>query len=327
MDAVTHLSKYNVSISEARKFIIDNLGNLHTILNTAKQYGVTNEMLAEIYGGVNSHDVRNFFTSNGFDSVDLDTPFSSISSFVGKYYISWDNHSISSIDIGVTAGEWIDYELVNTQWVQVDHAEFDITAVIPSGIVVNDGKESKSITFSDDSLSGNIHQINMTWSVISEVDFTKSTEWEINYWSNGIQSIDQMKDWFIQRSEKGDITPKWYPYLTVGDDVEADGSDLSVKLVGEAGSLSGSLVKMIWDKSGTGKIPDYNQVVPGYWKVETTDGIQYLIVETTGIEKEIYKMDGNHQLVVTEVEPVGFTHSEQWYYGTDLVTFASLGLV
>ncbi len=72
MSASTHLAKYSVTVAQARDFIVANINTPQNIYNTAKQYGVTNQMLAEIYGGVTAVDVRNFFSNIGFDSSALD---------------------------------------------------------------------------------------------------------------------------------------------------------------------------------------------------------------------------------------------------------------
>jgi hypothetical protein len=70
--ASQHLASYNVSMDEARTFIVNNIDNVGKIYNTAKQYGVTNEMLAEIYGHVEADTVQSFFLNHGFDSSLLD---------------------------------------------------------------------------------------------------------------------------------------------------------------------------------------------------------------------------------------------------------------
>jgi hypothetical protein len=72
MTAGEHLAKYGVSVAQAREFIVANLNSPTVIYNTAKQYGVTNQMLAEIYGGVTANDVRSFFNQLGFAAADLD---------------------------------------------------------------------------------------------------------------------------------------------------------------------------------------------------------------------------------------------------------------
>lgn len=72
MTAQEHLAQYGVSMEQARAFIISNLDNLQHILDVCNQFGVTNQMLAEIYGGVTADDVEAYFSSNGLDSSTLD---------------------------------------------------------------------------------------------------------------------------------------------------------------------------------------------------------------------------------------------------------------
>lgn len=75
MTAQEHLSDLGVSCNDARDFIVNNLGDLNTIYNVCKQYGITNDMIAEIVepiaSGFSGTDVANFFASNGIDSTDL----------------------------------------------------------------------------------------------------------------------------------------------------------------------------------------------------------------------------------------------------------------
>ncbi len=73
MSAVTHLSQFGVSVLQAREFIFANLESPISIFNAAYQYGLTNDMLAEIVGGgVGAGDVRNWFAGQGIDAAVLD---------------------------------------------------------------------------------------------------------------------------------------------------------------------------------------------------------------------------------------------------------------
>jgi hypothetical protein len=59
------LSQYGVSFSEARNFIYSNLDNPLTIYDTAAQFNVTYDILAELYGQeVTGAEVKNFFSSH-----------------------------------------------------------------------------------------------------------------------------------------------------------------------------------------------------------------------------------------------------------------------
>lgn len=72
--ASEHLSQYGVTVEQARSFILGNLNNLPNIINVCSQFGVTNEMLAEIYGGgITANTVIAYFNANSVDSTVLDT--------------------------------------------------------------------------------------------------------------------------------------------------------------------------------------------------------------------------------------------------------------
>ncbi|WP_372835442.1 hypothetical protein [Pontibacterium sp.] len=73
MSASTHLAQFGVTVEQARSFILNNIASPSVIFDTASNYGVTNEMLAEIYGGVTRDDVVGFFNSVGIDSSILDS--------------------------------------------------------------------------------------------------------------------------------------------------------------------------------------------------------------------------------------------------------------
>ncbi len=73
MTAQQHLAQFGVTVDQAREFILNNLDNLSYLLSVCQQFGVTNSMLAEIYGGVTSADVINYFSANGLDSSLLDS--------------------------------------------------------------------------------------------------------------------------------------------------------------------------------------------------------------------------------------------------------------
>lgn len=77
------LSNHKVSFEAARSFVEDCVaqGDVRTIFDTAKAVGITNSMLAELYGrGVTGSQVQSFFTGLGYDGNSLDAQ-SSNSSF------------------------------------------------------------------------------------------------------------------------------------------------------------------------------------------------------------------------------------------------------
>lgn len=71
MSAASHLAQYNLTVADARAFIMDNMYRPAYIFDVAVQYGVDSQMLAEIYGGVSSHDVMQFFFQQGLDAGQL----------------------------------------------------------------------------------------------------------------------------------------------------------------------------------------------------------------------------------------------------------------
>ncbi|WP_425641326.1 hypothetical protein ACPUEK_15365 [Marinomonas gallaica] len=73
MSAETQLAQYNISVEEARQFLINNISDPAGIVQVADTYKITNEMLAEIYGGVTANQVVEFFNSNGINSTSLDS--------------------------------------------------------------------------------------------------------------------------------------------------------------------------------------------------------------------------------------------------------------
>jgi len=67
VSASTHLAQYSVTVEQARTFIIENLATPEIIYNTAINFNVTAQMLAEIVGGITTDDVVNFFNFIGLD--------------------------------------------------------------------------------------------------------------------------------------------------------------------------------------------------------------------------------------------------------------------
>ena len=75
MTTQEYLSKYGVTLKEARDFVMNNLDHLDVVYNTAKEFGVNNDMLADIvssdFPGVTGKTVNNFFNQHGFDGISL----------------------------------------------------------------------------------------------------------------------------------------------------------------------------------------------------------------------------------------------------------------
>jgi hypothetical protein len=71
MSTSSYLANYGVSMEAARNFILSNVGDPSRIFETARQYGVTNDMLGEITG-YTGDDVRQFFRGHGMDDAALE---------------------------------------------------------------------------------------------------------------------------------------------------------------------------------------------------------------------------------------------------------------
>jgi len=76
MTTEEYLSSKNVTIELARNFLLNNYeSNIETIFNTCKQYGINNDMIADIlqndFAGLTGQGIANFFTNSGFDGNTL----------------------------------------------------------------------------------------------------------------------------------------------------------------------------------------------------------------------------------------------------------------
>ena len=81
MTTVDYLKGFGITLTEARDFILANINTPSVILQTSAEYGVTNRMLAEIYGGVSLQEVINFFDQAGLNSRVLDLVVSNVEIF------------------------------------------------------------------------------------------------------------------------------------------------------------------------------------------------------------------------------------------------------
>ncbi|MBB1487180.1 hypothetical protein [Oceanospirillum sediminis] len=67
MSLSDHLSEYSITISEARDFIVSNIGNPGEILSFGRSHNLTAQMLADIYGDLNAEQVHSYFDDAGLD--------------------------------------------------------------------------------------------------------------------------------------------------------------------------------------------------------------------------------------------------------------------
>ena len=103
------LNKFNISIQDARDFIMHNYTtNLKGIFDISLENGITNSMIADIladdFSGIDGTTVSNFFTANGFDGIILNPIEDSIFSHKNNAIdLSVDNLSFekSTLDSGL----------------------------------------------------------------------------------------------------------------------------------------------------------------------------------------------------------------------------------
>ncbi|WP_191603159.1 M10 family metallopeptidase [Marinomonas algicola] len=139
MTATDHLNTFNISIEEARTFIITHINNPSVILQTCLAYGVTNQMLAEIYGGISKQDVIEFFNNVGLNSLELDATQTNPEEF-STQDLDVDAASIQSLNspnvISLASGDyWSDTNLTysfNTSFPNYYYSELS-SAYLSSG--------------------------------------------------------------------------------------------------------------------------------------------------------------------------------------------------
>jgi len=71
MSTSSYLANFNVTIDQARTYVFDHLSSPQAIYGTARQFGISNEMLGEI-AGYSASDVRSFFDAQGMPARELD---------------------------------------------------------------------------------------------------------------------------------------------------------------------------------------------------------------------------------------------------------------
>lgn len=99
MSAETHLAQYQVTVDQARTFIIANLQTPEVIYNAALSINLTAEMLAEIVGSVSSADVVNFFNFVGLNGDALVSSGSSVPGKIDDGVVIDDNDDKITISV------------------------------------------------------------------------------------------------------------------------------------------------------------------------------------------------------------------------------------
>jgi hypothetical protein len=70
------LASRGVTLQQAHDWVLSHLAAPQTIVDAARQFGLTNAQLGEIAGGFSAADVKAFFGARGIDCTLLDTPVS-----------------------------------------------------------------------------------------------------------------------------------------------------------------------------------------------------------------------------------------------------------
>ena len=136
--AAAHLAQYGVSVAQARSFVMANLQSPQTIYSVAREFGITNQMLAEIYGGVSAADVRGFFTSKGFDASALDLVPAAPApilppeySALGTQLFSFNKHT------GALSDDALKQAIINTTGVAAYSSAFNFSLVAGADSVLS----------------------------------------------------------------------------------------------------------------------------------------------------------------------------------------------
>lgn len=72
MSTSSYLANFGVTIEQAREYVLAHLNDPHAIVATARQYGITSEMLGEIAGGYSAAEVRGYLAGFHIDAAPLE---------------------------------------------------------------------------------------------------------------------------------------------------------------------------------------------------------------------------------------------------------------
>src|SRR5690606_8645715 len=108
-----YLQKLGISTNDVLNFVLINEQNPTLIYNTAKQHGITTQMLAEVVGSaipIDLNGVRQFFKNNGLDSLQLDNSDSRLTpDFFKSLFDASKLVSYQSINDTIVLGNGDDY--------------------------------------------------------------------------------------------------------------------------------------------------------------------------------------------------------------------------
>lgn len=238
MAAEAHLAQFNVTVEQARNFIITHLTNLPHIVSVCQQFGITNEMLAEIYGGgITSDAVINFFGSRSIDSTVLDTTSDNTSStdsssLVGTWIAQDFSQGIGSQSLTFNSdGSYISNDFVSNllpgeiNGTETGTYNWDSTTGVLSTQVVNDNNGTLGLNQGD----ANTITLNSDGSFLMAGGGESHTFTKVN---TSTQSI--VGNWFIQEENNGTNTV----YFSIFEDgTYAWSEDVANAMTGESDGI------------------------------------------------------------------------------------------
>ncbi len=226
--------------------------------------------------------------------------------FYNVYDFDEYNLEMGTFTLKGTSGTWKDYVFDVTSFESDGTGNVTISNVTANGFSVSEGSYFKAnVVLSDahavTALYGNpvngLNQVTATFMVTGAPTVAQSTDWENADWMKDPEtnqlftSLTSLRDVLINTEYMNTV---W-----INDDVD-------VKLIGNAGATSGTLVQILWDENWIYT----EEPIVGTWSLSGG----YLTV-TTPVGITAFKMSSGN-LMQTEIEPVGYTYQETWYYGS-----------
>lgn len=102
-----HLLQYDISFNTARDFILNNLNNLQNIYETSLEFGVNNDMIAELlaenYPSLTGEEVALYFDNHGFDGNQLG--FFNLADLTAYRAVYPDGNLYFSVDLTVSEAD------------------------------------------------------------------------------------------------------------------------------------------------------------------------------------------------------------------------------
>lgn len=223
MSTEEYLSSKGVTVEIARDFIMNNYeSNLETVFNVCKEFGVNNDMIADVLendiSGLTGEIVADFFNANAFDGDSLGHD---ISNLVGKTFYNIDSDDVYlKINSPISAFSLEEfneadsqdkvYNLIDSQWVLDETYEPSVV----TSLDVN-GWQSYTKTYGNGfSTTGSIDSINGdVWTFFIETSnddsfyidlYTAPNDYVLNYSFSDGTDLNASSD-----SEIFEFTTEW----------------------------------------------------------------------------------------------------------------------